>query len=441
MGASCVFVHHAPLWSGPGIFNASNICLSLTFTSRSCCCVAITRVFVLLRKATAVKAFVPPTHQVGRKHAKRQRELQVVAHEKIVGGLSLGWSRLCRGNCTYPPSPCSFLPSHFLQEFFSENLWEKVPRSWQATLSNLTSPQLSTLLLEQGPCVGCESVWPLSLLAYRASAHALSFSRQPWGGPSPTLGAGGRPEEYRTNRSQSSRLSHHLRRHVKPKKQHEIRRLGAMVKKLCDATGCQHVVDVGSGQSDDNSRETLGIDPASIPLPHHRVGWVDPRAPWKDFLQLLESEGVPEREGDCWRPGCPFVLTGLHACGDLGPAALRQFARCPSVLGITTVSCCYMKATTLDEPAPPPQEGDSESGYPMSAWVQGLPGHGLPYMLRELACHAIEDYAGRLKQETAELRVHCYRAALETIIRQLNPLLRRPGVQTGRKAHLLPFKE
>ncbi|GCB81469.1 hypothetical protein scyTo_0022512 [Scyliorhinus torazame] len=145
-------------------------------------------------------------------------------------------------------SSYSHLLDTYVVEFFSENLWEKVPRSWQATLSNLTSPQLSTLLLEQGPCVGCESVWPLSLLAYRASAHALSFSRQPWGGPSPTLGAGGRPEEYRTNRSQSSRLSHHLRRHVKPKKQHEIRRLGAMVKKLCDATGCQHVVDVGSGQ-------------------------------------------------------------------------------------------------------------------------------------------------------------------------------------------------
>ncbi|XP_078392807.1 methyltransferase-like protein 25B isoform X2 [Cetorhinus maximus] len=354
---------------------------------------------------------------------------------------------------------------------------------------------MSTLLLEQGPCMGRESVWPLSLLAYRASAHALAFSRQPRGGSPSPPGAGGGPEEFRANGSQSSKLSHHFRKHVKPKKQHEIRRLGAMVKKLCEATGCEHVVDVGSGQghlsrylafghglhltgveageelvamarrfdkdlllslkkeaarkskSDERSRETLGLEPARIPLPHHLLGWVDPRATWEDFLQLLESEGSPEGEGEGergrWRAGRPFVLTGLHACGDLGPATLRQFAHCPSALGITAVSCCYMKTTTTSttagEPASPPGGGASEAGYPMSAWIQGLPGHGLPYKLRELACHALEDYAARLREGSAGLQVHCYRAVLETIIRQLKPSLRRPGVQTSKKTHLLPF--
>ncbi|XP_041037710.1 protein RRNAD1 isoform X2 [Carcharodon carcharias] len=346
---------------------------------------------------------------------------------------------------------------------------------------------MSTLLLEQGPCKGRESVWPLSLLAYRASAHALAFSRQPRGGSPTPPGEGGRPEEFRANGSQSSKLSHHFRRHVKPKKQHEIRRLGAMVKKLCEATGCEHVVDIGSGQghlsrylafghglrltgveageelvtmarrfdkdlllslkkeaarksqSDKRSREILGMEPDRIPLPHHLLGWVDPRAPWEDFLQLLESEGSPEGEG--WRAGRPFVLTGLHTCGDLGPAALRHFARCPSALGITAVSCCYMKTTTAGEPASPPGGGASEAGYPMSAWIRGLPAHRLPYKLRELACHALEDYAARLREEGAGLRVHCYRAVLETIIRQLQPSLRRPGVQTSRKTHLLPFED
>ncbi|XP_067878903.1 protein RRNAD1 isoform X2 [Heterodontus francisci] len=346
-------------------------------------------------------------------------------------------------------STYSHVLDSYVIEFFSENLWEKVPRSWHMTLSNLTTSQLSTLLLEQGPCVRHESVWPLSLLAYRAAAHALAFSRQPRGGPSPlpaaAPGAECGPEEFRANRSQSSRLSHHFRRHVKPKKQHEIRRLGALVKKLCDATGCERVVDVGSGQSDD-SQETPSTGDPCIRLPRHLVGWVDTTAPWEDFLQLLESEGSPEQGGEgsgWWRRGDPFVLTGLHACGDLGPAALRHFAHCPSILGITAVSCCYMKATTAADPAAPPPAGASESGhgYPMSSWVRGLPGHGLPYKLRELACHAIEDYAERLKGEGAGLRVHCYRAVLETIIRQLDSSLRRPGVQTTKKAHLLPFED
>ncbi|GCC39263.1 hypothetical protein chiPu_0022843, partial [Chiloscyllium punctatum] len=161
-------------------------------------------------------------------------------------------------------------------------------------------------------------------------------------------------------------------------------------------------------------------------LPHHLVGRVGSGASEEDLLQLLEAQGSPGLEGS------PFVLTGLHACGDLGPTALRQFAQCPRVLGVTAVSCCYMKVTT---------GSTAESGYPMSTWVRGLPGHGLPYKLRELACHAIEDYAGRLKQRSTGLRVHCYRATLETIIRKIDPSLKRPGVQTPRNAHLLSFEE
>ncbi|XP_067832001.1 protein RRNAD1 [Heptranchias perlo] len=384
----------------------------------------------------------------------------------------------------------------YVIEFFSENLWEKVPRSWQTTLSDLTAPQLSTYI---APLMYRESVWPLSLLAYKAAAHGLAFPREPCAGTSPpsvAAAARSRPEEFRADRSQSSVLGHLFRKHVKPKKQHEIGKLGALVKKLCDATGCEHVIDVGSGQGhlsrylafrhglhltgveageelvatarqfdrqllltlqkeaarkskSEEGRESPKIEPARIRLPRHLVGWVDPRAPWGDFLRLLESDGGPEREGTRggpqsprWGPDAPFVLTGLHACGDLGPAALRHFAQCPNALAITAVSCCYMKTTAAaDQVPPPPRAGGSETGYPMSSWVRGLPGHGLPYKLRETACHAIEGYAGRLKRESAELRVHCYRAALETIIRQLDPGLRRPGVQLARKAHLRPFEE
>lgn len=85
-----------------------------------------------------------------------------------------------------------------------------------------------------------------------------------------------KPEEFLENQSQSSLLCHIFRKHVKPKKQHEIRKLGMvrnlhlkfksivlfcfvnsclwpvcksqLVKQLCDQTDCSRVVDVGSGQ-------------------------------------------------------------------------------------------------------------------------------------------------------------------------------------------------
>lgn len=64
-------------------------------------------------------------------------------------------------------------------------------------------------------------MWPLSLLAFRATAHALAFPRECRQERGPL-----KPEEFVENRSQSSLLRHIFRKHVKPKKQHEIRKLG-----------------------------------------------------------------------------------------------------------------------------------------------------------------------------------------------------------------------
>ena len=38
-----------------------------------------------------------------------------------------------------------------------------------------------------------------------------------------------------------------------------------------------------------------------------------------------------------------FVLTGLHACGDLTPTMLRVFVACPQAAALAAVGCCYMK--------------------------------------------------------------------------------------------------
>lgn len=67
------------------------------------------------------------------------------------------------------------------------------------------------------------SVWPLSLLAFRTTAHRLAFPRE----LQQDRGAR-KPEEFQENQSQSSMLRHIFRKHVKPKKQHEIRKLGVV---------------------------------------------------------------------------------------------------------------------------------------------------------------------------------------------------------------------
>ncbi|XP_059423982.1 protein RRNAD1 [Carassius carassius] len=454
----------------------------------------------------------------------------------------------------------------YIIEFFSDSLWDTLPVSWQDALGDLTPPQIADLLLDKEiKDRRYLSVWPLSLLALRTAAHVLSFPRKAPDGHGQDTGAAV-PEEFQSNQSQSSLLGHIFRKHVKPKKQHEIRRLGTLVKKLCDQANCSCVVDVGSGQghltrflsfglgldvtgieADPNlvfmatkfdrqllltlakenqkSGNTQSLHSPPGPSPRHVVGWVNPKASWDVFIQQLgvtatESDSIGVTSGpyekkqrveemnlephscqirvgelqntlpthktdinssdsvaqintgvtssgmatemltcktipvtDCGaKKPARFILTGLHACGDLSSTLLRHFANCPYVQVITSVACCYMKISTQENPNPPgifqpPFSADTvedsclEFGYPMSDWVHGLPGHQLSYKAREGACHAIEDYLHRLREDSGLLRTHCYRAILESIIRAERPDMRRPGVQTVRKAHDLSFSE
>uniref|UniRef100_H3D618 Methyltransferase like 25B n=1 Tax=Tetraodon nigroviridis TaxID=99883 RepID=H3D618_TETNG len=347
----------------------------------------------------------------------------------------------------------------YIIEFFSEDLWKSLPVSWQLVLQDLSYQQTADLLLDsknQDRSFRYASVWPLSLLAFRTTAHRLAFPRDPQQDPGAR-----RPEEFQDNQSQSSMLRHVFRKHVKPKKQHEIRKLGTLVKQLSEQTACSRVVDVGSGQGHLTRFLTFGLGlsvtaieadgalvamatkfdaqlvcalekekqrtsscslvPAAPPCPRHVAGWINPRASWEDFLVQLEDPSQPAHPD--------FILTGLHACGDLSATLLRHFVNCPHVCGITSVACCYMKLST------------KEFGYPMSSWVQRLPGHQLSYKAREGACHAVEDYVRRLQEESELLRTHCYRAMLELFIREARPDLCRAGIQTIKKAHMLPFTQ
>ncbi|XP_068270610.1 methyltransferase-like protein 25B [Nyctibius grandis] len=366
----------------------------------------------------------------------------------------------------------------YVIDFFAEGLWAQLPPPWQVALASATPPQLAGLL--GGQRGGPGATWPLSLLAFAAAARALAFPRG-GGGPAP------RPPCH------SARLHPLLRRHIKPKKQHEIRRLGKLLQRLSQATGCDRVVDVGAGQGHLSRLLAFGLGfsvtavegdgrlaataehfdrellrelgktggsgnaegpprcpqppprrpppPLTPRAPRHVAGRLDPKAPWGEFLLPPDPPApTPNARNPLGGPGGAeggqrVLVTGLHACGDLSPALLRHFARSPAVAALASVPCCHMKLST------PPQPPGDPFGYPLSSWVAKLPGHQLSYRAREGACHALEEYVGRLDAESGSLRVHCYRAVLETLIRAAHPGMRRPGVQTVKKAHALSFPQ
>ncbi|XP_070807273.1 methyltransferase-like protein 25B isoform X1 [Pituophis catenifer annectens] len=334
------------------------------------------------------------------------------------------------------------LTDAYVIEFFSDDLWGRLPRGWQAALGELSPPEVAALLLRRGRP---GELWPLSLLAFRAAAHALPFPRRPAAAREPPL-----PPRFR--------------RHLRPKKQHEVRRLAQVLKRLSELTGCRRVVDVGAGQAPDTP---------PVQGPSHVVGWVSPDTPWPEFVELLRSgkaagdgssasgrpptEPCEPRETEARKGGADrgrdgpesleqnppthlqaqqpqgaLLLTGLHACGDLSATLLRLFVACPDIVGITSVSCCYMKLSTGE---------DAQPGYPLSDWVAGLPGHRLSYKAREGACHAMEDYILRLEHDSPSLKTHCYRARLETLIRAIDPTKKRLGVQAIPKTHKMTFEQ
>ncbi|KAK2140760.1 hypothetical protein LSH36_1255g00023 [Paralvinella palmiformis] len=98
-----------------------------------------------------------------------------------------------------------------------------------------------------------------------------------------------------------------------------------------------------------------------------------------------DSDTVSQQRLDTADASANFVLTGLHACGDLTPTMIR-----------------------VDDKSDVDQE---VAGYPMSNFVKMLPGHQLTYEAREMACHFIDCYHDRLKWLLGSVKIYTFRYA------------------------------
>ena len=69
---------------------------------------------------------------------------------------------------------------------------------------------------------------------------------------------------------------------------------------------------------------------------------------YKD-IQVKDSCELSQEGNNCGesRAGQDFILTGLHACGDLTPTFLRFFVNCSTAKGLASVGCCYMKLSDI----------------------------------------------------------------------------------------------
>ncbi|XP_077966992.1 methyltransferase-like protein 25B [Styela clava] len=351
-----------------------------------------------------------------------------------------------------------FLTDSYIIEFFIEKHWMKLPLRWREILDRMSPSGFAKEVFVSSSCVS--TVLPLSLIAFKACCLKLSLSRS-YNTEQDT------GEFCHSNPSQNKLLKHIFRKHVNPKKQHEIRKLSKIITDVASKAKVSKVADIGSGQghlsrllaighgfditsieSDEKNvdkakqfdveciKQVLKDNPNHYQtLPNHVLHHIDPFISEDSFFRLFISE--PNTSND------PHILlSGLHACGDLSSTMIHSYVESEKITALVSVACCYMKLTQdVKRCSVMSNQIESKSGYPLSKFVQCIKDHNLSYKSREISCHANEVFAQRLQTNCDHLKIHCYRAVLEHILRQKHADMIRIGVQISKKAYLKTFQE
>ncbi|KAH8254574.1 hypothetical protein KR032_011021 [Drosophila birchii] len=343
----------------------------------------------------------------------------------------------------------------YVLDFFLDDHWSKLPEDWQQHLANVPPESLSELLQDEK--VELEQAWPVELIDLKRELRHLCISRTPKSQPENSL-----PCPLLDH----PKLKHMFTKRVKPKKQHEIRRMAEICALSNRQTPVDFIVDFGAGvghlaralgygfgisvccfemQPDLNQQaRDIDLKLESMAAKHLKTEDISHFQRPVHLTQRLESDTLPERFLASIRDALElenedftFGIIGLHPCGNLGPTLMRMFLGCPQAKFLNFVGCCYQKMTTR---ATHPRE--RVHGYPLSRFLNEKAASQLSYEAREISCHATEVYQDRLRAgEYEHLRIHSLRAAAERIIVQQFPDLRHCALRNVKHSPGMTFHQ
>ncbi|KAK1993929.1 hypothetical protein LX36DRAFT_585330 [Colletotrichum falcatum] len=312
--------------------------------------------------------------------------------------------------------------------------WEALPSEWTAWWSAIPDHRLAQQDLIDGigepdrppPPGGGDGQdqqqrlrgRPESLSRWLATLRSLSLPRAQRPGPSVDL------PEVLTGR-------------MRPKKAAEVSVAAAHVRRVCEAHGVAHVVDMGSGQGYLSvalaflypGLRVLAIDgsaaqieaseaaAAGLGIPRHRI---------RHMRRHVDGGGggttapLLAAEIAAWAGGRRCMLVGLHACGSLSEHMLRYFATVPCITHLAAVGCCYNHIV--------PRSAACPDGFPISASMRGR-GVALSATALMTGCQAPENWERRPgagagagggdddgDEESEYSRRRFYRALLEKVL-------------------------
>ncbi|XP_066586113.1 methyltransferase-like protein 25B isoform X2 [Prorops nasuta] len=343
----------------------------------------------------------------------------------------------------------------YVVDFFQDELWAKLPKSWTNVLEDV-SPEEFGVWLMGGKC---NRVWPLSLLTLRRMANVLQICRDHLHPVSVRCCQGPIKKEENNNTDLNNlydNFNKQFIKRVKQKKQHEIEKIAQVRVMLDIGAGMGHLAralafkyglfvtcveqeSVLSRQARKYDKELVNLMVKKVPefyckTPIHISAKLEAaREERREIITRLERAFVNNFLPDVNSFG--FGLVGLHPCGDLTPTLLQIYTSERRARFICIIGCCYMKLTL--EPM-----GDTGRGYPLSSYLSKKANCKLSYAALEAACHATEKHCDKLKNGNYnDLKVHAYRAALETILIKKSIKLRRTQLKNIKVKDCLSFEQ
>ncbi|XP_034935233.1 protein RRNAD1-like [Chelonus insularis] len=334
----------------------------------------------------------------------------------------------------------------YIVDFFQEDLWSKLPKSWTQILEKITPEELGLWILNESKS---PKVWPLSLLALRELIKILGIDRNPLSKTSLVccslewnyhLIEHGSDEFNKTitEKELIQGCENILVKHVKVKKRYEIDKFSEICAKCAFLSQCKCIVDTGAGMGHLARQLTykynlpvICIEQAQclsdlakkydneflyslkkyIPnhyfqSSHHLCAKIEKENCSSQLIDTLDE--IFTNKFQLKSINNKYGLIGLHPCGDLAATLLKIYIKQDTIKFISVVGCCYMKLTVDD---------DDHNGYPLSEYIINTPDHSLNYAALEVACHAVENYCDKMKNgQYDDLKVHAYRALLEMIL-------------------------
>ncbi|CDH60806.1 cra-b-like protein [Lichtheimia corymbifera JMRC:FSU:9682] len=125
----------------------------------------------------------------------------------------------------------------------------------------------------------------------------------------------------------------------------------------------------------------------------------------------------------------PWLLCGLHACGDLSSLMLRLFAESDEMGSLVNVGCCHHFLT-------------QEEGFPMSSFVNKELGYQQTSTAHMLACQTPSRWTDRAEETLKSFEHHFFRALLQHIMveKGLTPVDKAPIVgRLNKKKDFISF--